>query len=182
MQHLLLVDDEAPILNALYRTLRPHLASVLKIDLCTHGAEALQRGQRQRYDVVIADLRMPGMDGMTLLTRFAQLQPHSVRMMLTGSADFATAQRAVNEIGIFRYLTKPWLEAELLVHLRAAMQHAAQLTQTREQADAWAALQAQPSPQELERRRLEALEPGLTDVEWSESGSVIMPLLDDPVP
>jgi two-component system, probable response regulator PhcQ len=180
MQHLLLVDDEAPILNALYRTLRPHLAKLLQIDLCTSAEEALQRGQRQRYDIVVADLRMPGMDGMTLLSRFAQLQPHSVRMMLTGSADFATAQRAVNEIGIYRYLTKPWQEMELLGHLRAAMDHAVQRHQTEQQAQAWQAVQARPSAQELERLRLESLEPGLTEVEWDADGAIIMPSLDAP--
>jgi two-component system, probable response regulator PhcQ len=101
-------------------------------------------------------------------------------MMLTGSADFATAQRAVNEIGIYRYLTKPWQEMELLGHLRAAMNHALQRQQTEQQAQAWLADQAKPSPQELERLRLESLEPGLTEVEWSEDGAIIMPSLDDP--
>jgi response regulator RpfG family c-di-GMP phosphodiesterase len=52
------------------------------------------------------------------------LQPHSVRMLLTASADFQTAQRAINEAGLFRYLTKPWSDAELGAHFEAALQAA----------------------------------------------------------
>jgi two-component system, probable response regulator PhcQ len=182
MQHLLLVDDEAHILNALYRTLRPRFGKVLKMDQCASADEALIHGTERAYAVVVSDLRMPGMDGISFLARFAEIQPHSVRLLLTGSADFATAQRAVNEIGIYRYMTKPWGDQELLVQIQAALDHATACRDQRAQADAWAASQGVLAPQELERRRLEALEPGMTQVEWGSDGAVIMPPLDSQRP
>jgi two-component system probable response regulator PhcQ len=95
--------------------------------------------------------------------------------------DFATAQRAVNEIGVFRYLSKPWTEIELHQHLQAALRFAAERHEQRDAALAWSASQGQLSAQELERRRLEAEEPGITQVEWAEDGAVLMPALDDEV-
>ncbi|GAA0754470.1 response regulator [Ideonella azotifigens] len=178
MHNVLLVDDEPAILNALQRALRQQFGKQLRLDTGLGGAQALSMGLERRYDIVISDLRMPGMDGLDFLCRFAKLQPHSTRMMLTGSADFGTAQRAVNEIGVFRYLTKPWQEDDLGLHMRAALAHADSLRTQRDAADAWASSQGQLSPQELERRRLEALEPGITLVEWAADGAVIMPSLD----
>ena len=75
----------------------------------------------------------------------ADIQPHCVRLMLTGTADFATAQRAVNEIGIFRYLTKPWLDGDLEDHLQAALDQAQWARQQREEAVAWAESQGRIS-------------------------------------
>lgn len=177
MTTLLLVDDEPAVLAALKRSLRGHFGSTISMELCTDAALGLQRALERPFDIVVSDLRMPGMDGLSFLTRFAEIQPHCVRLMLTGSADFATAQRAVNEIGIFRYLTKPWLDSELAEHLQLSIAHAQLNAQQRERAVSWAASQGQVSPQELERQRLEQIEPGLTRVEWAADGAVIMPPL-----
>jgi two-component system probable response regulator PhcQ len=119
MQHLLLVNDEVSILNAWQRVLRQHFGQLLTVTPCTSGAQALALAHR--HDIVVSDLRMPGMDGVAFLRRFANVQPHSVRLMLTGSADFASGQRAVNETGIYRYLTKPWVQTDLLQHLQDAL-------------------------------------------------------------
>lgn len=177
MTTLLLVDDELSVLAALKRSLRARFGSDLRMELCSDATAGLQRALERPFDIVVSDLRMPGMDGLTFLTRFAEIQPHSVKLMLTGSADFGTAQRAVNEIGIFRYLTKPWQDAELAEHIQVSIDHARQSAQQRDRAVAWAASQGQISPQELERHRLEQIEPGLTQVEWGPDGAVIMPPL-----
>lgn len=177
MPTLFLVDDEVSVLHALKRSLRQHFGERVSVELCSDPVAGLQRALERSFDIVVCDLRMPAMDGMEFLTRYNDIQPQSVKLMLTGSADFATAQRAVNEIGIFRYLTKPWKDAELAAHMQAAMDHAEAAAAQREQATAWAASQGAISPQELERRRLEQLEPGLTRVEWAEDGSIIMPPL-----
>jgi DNA-binding NtrC family response regulator len=176
MPTLLLVDDELSVLTALKRSLRRHFGSELAIELCSDASQALQRAHERHFDVVVADLRMPVMDGLAFLSRLGQVQPHAVTLMLTGSADFDTAQRAVNDVGVFRYLCKPWHDEELAAHMRAALDHARDNAQQRERADAWAASQGEISPQELERRRLESLEPGITQVEWGPGGTAIMPL------
>ena len=122
MPRLLLVDDEPSQLKALQRTLRG-LCPDLHLDLALSGEEALAHVRARAHDVIVADLRMPGMDGLTLLAQVARWQPLAVTMLLTGVADFATAQRALNETGIFRYLTKPWSDAELLLTIREAFEH-----------------------------------------------------------
>lgn len=180
MPRLLLVDDEPALLQALRRLLR-RLGPDVRLDLAEGGAAALPLLQEHRYDVVISDLRMPGMDGLDLLCRVAQLQPLAVRLLLTGQADFPTAQRAVNETGVFRYLTKPWTDGALLDHVATALRQARQLQEQDEQASAWQASVGLLTPEEIERRRLEAEEPGLLQVEWADDGAVLMPPLDSPL-
>lgn len=167
MIRLLIVDDEPSVLSALRRELRGHFANQLIIETCADPAQALQLARSTPFDIVMSDLRMPEIDGLAFLSLVSAVAPASVRIVLTGSADFETAQRAINDAGVFRYLTKPWSQADLRSHLTAAIQccrHAAAAAQ-------------EPSLQDLERRRLEALEPGITAVEWGPAGEVLMPSL-----
>lgn len=99
-------------------------------------------------------------DGVSLLTRARELDPRAVRLMLSASADFGTLLAAVNHAGVFRFIPKPWTEAQLLADLQAALAF-----------DPC----AMPSAYELERRRLEAMEPGITQVDWGPNGEVLMP-------
>lgn len=173
-RRLLLVDDEPSIVRALSRALRLHFGSTLEIDCCHGGAEAVEELLARAYDVVVSDLRMPGMGGMALLGRAAELQPDCVRLILTGTADFATAQEAVNNFGIFRYLTKPWDAEALRHHVGEALAQAQMQRQRRDEALAWQASHGRVSAAEIERHRLEALEPGITRVEWDEDGCIVM--------
>jgi CheY-like chemotaxis protein len=59
------------------------------------------------YAVVISDMRMPGMDGIQLLSKIKALSPDTIRVMLTGNTEVDTAINAINEGSIFRFLTKP---------------------------------------------------------------------------
>ncbi len=103
-ERILLVDDESDILIAYRMQLRD------KFDVSTaeSGKAGLQQlSENGPFAVVIADMRMPVMDGVTFLTEFAQHSPDTVRIMLTGNADLDTATRAVNEGSVFRFLSKP---------------------------------------------------------------------------
>jgi two-component system, probable response regulator PhcQ len=166
---LLIVDDEPAVLSALRRALRHHFGPRLEVDTESDAHQALARLRHEPCDIVMSDLRMPALDGLSLLTLVPAMQPRCVRLLLTGSADFETAQRAINEAGLFRYLTKPWLDSELAAHLEAAMAEAARIAGDRVPLTA----------EEAERRRLEALEPGLTQVDWGPGGEVLMPPLAD---
>lgn len=178
---LLIVDDEPHILAALKRTLRlvppPPGRTGITIEAHTDAATALDRLRVCDHDLVLSDLRMPLMDGLTFLHEASQLRPHAVRMVLTGSADFHTAQRAINEARVFRYICKPWTDAELVAEVADALAQAQQSRAQREAAQAWQDHRDAPSAEELERRRLEALEPGLTHVDWGPTGEVLMPSL-----
>ena len=170
MIRLLIVDDEPSVLSALRRELRGAFVDELSIHTCADPAQALRLARDKPFDIVMSDLRMPEIDGLAFLSLVSAVAPASVRIVLTGSADFETAQRAINDAGVFRYLTKPWSQADLRNHLTAAIQCC-------RQAAAAAAHEQAMSAQDLERRRLEAMEPGITAVEWGPAGEVLMPPL-----
>ncbi|MBI3368002.1 MAG: response regulator [Burkholderiales bacterium] len=119
---VLCVDDEPNILSALKRVLRANDLCVLT---ATSGAQALQMLSEMPADLVISDMRMPGMDGAQLLEQVRERWPDAVRLLLTGQSDLETTVAAINRGQIFRYLRKPWDEAELLgavqqgLHLRS---------------------------------------------------------------
>jgi CheY-like chemotaxis protein len=161
VKRLLIVDDETPVLHALRRLLQRHFKpQELVVEVCADPWHALQRLQEARFDVLICDYRMPRLDGVTLLARARDLDPRTVRMMLSAAADFGTVLAAVTRAEVFRYIPKPWSEPQLLADLRAALVFDPCAT---------------PSAYELERRRVEALEPGITQVEWGPLGEVLMP-------
>jgi len=102
--NILCVDDDPNILAAHRRTLRKRF----RLDTATSGHEGLELLESNGpYAVVVADMRMPGMNGIEFLTAVKQRFPDTVRMMLTGHADLQTAVDAVNTGSIFRFLTKP---------------------------------------------------------------------------
>ncbi|MGQ0799964.1 MAG: response regulator [Pseudomarimonas sp.] len=162
MKRVMIVDDERPVLNALERVLRRNFTpQQLSIELCTDPSRALQRLLEERFDVLVSDYRMPRMDGVTLLSRARELDPNTVRLMLSAAADFGTVLAAVNRAEVFRFIPKPWSESQLLADLRAALMFDPR---------------ALPDVDRLERHRLEFLEPGITQVEWGPNGEV---MLDD---
>ena len=124
MTRILIVDDEPSVLSALQRALRQRFGAELVVQTETDAMLALGRARNEFHEVVISDLRMPEIDGIAFLSLLAALQPASVRMILTGAADLETAQRAIQDAGVFRYLTKPWVDAEFAAHVRAAIAHA----------------------------------------------------------
>ncbi len=115
---LLLVDDEPSILSALRRLFRPHGYRVLTAE---GGQIALDILQGETVDLVISDMRMPGMDGSQFLGHVRRMQPHSVRILLTGYADIASTIAAINEGEIDRYIAKPWDDNDILLVVREAL-------------------------------------------------------------
>jgi CheY-like chemotaxis protein len=111
-QHrILCVDDEPRVLQALGR----HLRERFEVLTANSGPEGLEVVKREpELAVVIADMRMPAMDGATFLRHTRELQPTAVRMLLTGQADIAAAIKAINEGQVFRFLTKPCPPEQLL--------------------------------------------------------------------
>ena len=116
---VLCVDDEPGILSALKRTLRSGDVAVIT---ATSGAQALEFMAELPVDLVISDMRMPGMDGAQLLERICSDWPDTVRILLTGYSDMAATILAVNRGRIFRYLQKPWDEHELVESVREGLE------------------------------------------------------------
>src|SRR5690348_5914444 len=101
---ILCVDDEENVLTGLQRSLRKEFA----IETAIGGAAGLIAIESNGpYAVVVADMQMPGMNGVEVLKRVEIKSPNSIRIMLTGNADQKTAVDAVNDGHVFRFLTKP---------------------------------------------------------------------------
>src|SRR5579862_9589983 len=115
---ILFVDDDPEVLEGCQRSLRKDF----KIDTALGGAPALALMQGcSPYAVVVADMRMPGMNGIEFLMELERTAPDTVRIMLTGNADQKTARDAVNQGHIFRFLTKPCPHEELVLALRGGL-------------------------------------------------------------
>jgi two-component system probable response regulator PhcQ len=119
---VLIVDDEENILSALQRTLRRENYTLLTAGEPAEAFTILQRGQ---VDVVVSDHLMPNMSGLEFLKEVRALHPDVVRIMLTGHAEVSTAMEAINEGEIYRFLSKPWDDAELKVALHLAFDRVA---------------------------------------------------------
>jgi response regulator RpfG family c-di-GMP phosphodiesterase len=115
---LLLVDDEPSILSALRRLFRPQGYRIL---VAESGAAALDLVADDAVDLVISDMRMPGMDGAQFLERIRHQQPHAVRILLTGYADISSTIAAINGGEIHRYIAKPWDDNDILLVVREAL-------------------------------------------------------------
>lgn len=116
---LLFVDDESSILSSLRRLFRPHGYRIL---LAGSGAEGLEQLEHEAVDVVISDMRMPGMDGAEFLSRVRERWPEVSRLLLTGFADMSSTIAAINEGGIQRYIAKPWNDNDILLIVRDAIE------------------------------------------------------------
>lgn len=115
---ILCVDDEPNVLSALRRMFTLEGCTISVAD---SGAAALQVLADERFDVIISDMQMPEMNGAQLLQQVRQQWPHTMRILLTGTADLANAVAAINEGEIYRYIAKPWNDEELLGVVKGAV-------------------------------------------------------------
>ncbi|MCA9034180.1 MAG: response regulator [Planctomycetaceae bacterium] len=115
---ILFVDDEQGVINACQRALRK---SGFELLLTTSTDEALELARTRELTVVVSDQRMPGMEGTELLEQIRKIQPDTVRMILTGYADITATVDAINRGEVFRFLAKPWDDAQLVAVLNRAV-------------------------------------------------------------
>ncbi len=100
---VLLVDDEQNVLDGYRRNLRKY-----ELTTAPGPQEGLDEVEKNGpFAVVVSDLQMPHMDGITFLTKVEEVAPDTIRVMLTGQADVNVSIAAVNEGHVFRFLTKP---------------------------------------------------------------------------
>lgn len=109
---VLFIDDEPSILSALRRLFRPQGYRVL---LAESGPMGLDLLEKEQVDLVVSDMRMPEMDGATLLEKVRERWPSVGRILLTGYADIGSTVAAINRGQIHRYVAKPWDDRELVM-------------------------------------------------------------------
>jgi response regulator RpfG family c-di-GMP phosphodiesterase len=119
---VLYVDDEVSLCRAFARMFGADES--LRVSTTTSSIEAASLIEEQPFDVIVSDLRMPGMDGIELLTAARQKRPDARRLLVSGFADLDTALSAINKVGVDRLLTKPCDSLELVNAVRAAADNA----------------------------------------------------------
>ncbi|HSY71216.1 MAG TPA: HD domain-containing phosphohydrolase [Alloacidobacterium sp.] len=119
-ERILVVDDEPYVRTVIAAMLeKAHYHPVL----ASNGLEAIERLQNDSpYDLVLSDIMMTGMDGMTLLERLREMQPETPMVMVTAIHDVGVAISAIRK-GAYDYLLKPFEKEQLLVTVRRALDH-----------------------------------------------------------
>ena len=117
---VVLVDDEDMVITSIRAFLS--LETEYDVHAFTKPEEALQLIQRQPVDVVVTDYLMPRINGLQLLAEVKKSQPEAARVLLTGHADKQSAIQAINDVGLYQYLEKPWDNAQLLLVINSAIE------------------------------------------------------------
>lgn len=115
---ILIVDDQVEVLNMLRRL----LSKDYNVVLANNGNEALEYLKKETAAVILSDQRMPKMDGVTFLNEAQKIRPEAIRIMITGYADIDATIGAVNQAGIFQYISKPFEPDELKSIVKKAVQ------------------------------------------------------------
>ncbi|MEE2869082.1 MULTISPECIES: response regulator [unclassified Alcanivorax] len=119
MYQVMLVDDEDYILKALKRTI--NMYTDWDVETYQDPREALRRARTTVFDAVITDYMMPELNGLELLQELRDLQPDTIRILLTGVIDIETVMSAINKAGAFRFIPKPWDDEQLLGNIREGL-------------------------------------------------------------
>jgi DNA-binding NtrC family response regulator len=131
-KRVLLVDDDALIVKSLEALLSLEGGyEILGFTSCRAALEAIRT---RPCDVAISDFLMPEMDGVAFLKEVRRLYVEMPLIILTGYADKESAIRAINEVGLYHYLEKPWQNADLLQVLDGALNQRLQINRLQEYA------------------------------------------------
>ncbi len=117
---VLIVDDEDMVATSI----KSFLMLETEYDVTTFNspAEAIEFLKQHTIDLVISDYLMPDLDGISFLLQVKQLQPHAIRILLTGYADKENAIKAINEVGLYQYIEKPWQNADLALVIKNGLE------------------------------------------------------------
>jgi two-component system, probable response regulator PhcQ len=179
MYRVLIVDDEPNILTALRRNLSSIPVNLLdgdRLELIPANSpdDALQLAIAENFDLVISDLRMPGMSGVELLSEIATRHPNTARILMSGYADLTAIVSAVNEANIFRFVAKPWDDNDMRMAVVQALRYRAIILENQRLADLVRAQRSQLDRQDAELHRLELEHPGITQIDRDETGAIFI--------
>jgi two-component system, OmpR family, copper resistance phosphate regulon response regulator CusR len=119
LMRILVVEDEPRILSFLIRGLE---SEGFTVDSELDGASALRRAAARRYDLVVLDLLLPRLDGLSVLRELQRQRPHLPVVILSARSDLATKLRGF-ELGASDYVAKPFALDELIARIRAQLRH-----------------------------------------------------------
>ena len=127
---VLLVDDEEIVTTSISALLM--LETDYDVLVFNSPIEALEEMQHEEIDLVISDYLMPDMNGVEFLMEMKKLQPEAIRIILTAYADKENAIKAINEVGLYQFVEKPWDNDALLLLIRNGLRNRVLWRQLRE--------------------------------------------------
>jgi len=117
---IVIVDDEEMVLTSLRSFLK--LETDYNIVTFLSPQDALNYIKKEKINLVISDYFMPEMNGIAFLSQVRIIHPQVPRIILTGYADKENAIKAINEVGLYQYIEKPWNNEDLLIVLRNGLE------------------------------------------------------------
>ncbi len=117
---ILLVDDEEMVVTSIKSFLT--LETDYEVVAFTSPKEALEFVRKTKVDLVISDYLMPDIDGIEFLGLVKNIQPEATRILLTGYADKENAIKAINDVGLYQYIEKPWENDDLRLIIRNGLE------------------------------------------------------------
>jgi DNA-binding NtrC family response regulator len=117
---VVLVDDEQMVLTSLRSILA--LETDYQVETFTSAKDALAYIESHSVDLVVSDYLMPEMDGISFLAKVRDIKPEVPRVILTGYADKENAIKAINEVGLYQYIEKPWNNEDLMIIIRNGLE------------------------------------------------------------
>jgi DNA-binding NtrC family response regulator len=127
MSRILVIDDERSIRNTLKDILE---YEKYEVDLAEDGIKALDKVKTAQFDVILCDIKMPGMDGIEVLEKLAEITPDTPVVMISGHGNIDTAVESIKK-GAFDYIEKPLDLNRLLITIRNAMDKSTLVTETK---------------------------------------------------
>ena len=118
--HILIVDDDTALLEALPQALYLRLEEV-KVDTCDSAQAAIEQIGEYEYAAIVSDIKMPGMDGLALLSKIQELRPDTPTLLITGHGEHDLAVQALRG-GAYDFIQKPIDRDYLLAALQRAIQ------------------------------------------------------------
>ncbi len=119
---ILILDDDKLVTSSLKSLLM--LEGFTDVVLYNNPKEAVEYLNHNVRDVIISDFMMPEMNGLEFLSEAKKLYPNASMILLTGYADKENAIKAINEVGLYKYIEKPWDNDELVINIKNAYERA----------------------------------------------------------
>lgn len=117
---IVIVDDEEMVLTSISSFLA--LETDYHVESFLSAKEALDFIKNNDIDLVVSDYLMPEMDGISFLIEVREIKPEVPRIILTGYADKENAIKAINQVGLFQYIEKPWDNEDILIIFRNGLE------------------------------------------------------------
>ena len=162
---VLAVDDEARVLQSVKRVFIDD--ANLEILTTDDPIEALDIVRKRDIDLLLVDQQMPAMKGTELLARALRIRADIITMVLTGYSDVEVILNAINEVGVYKFLLKPWRNEDLYWTIVRALEN-------REVVETNKLLSSEIKKRDRFIQNLEEKHPGITKVERNEFGVVLI--------